>query len=451
MDQENQLTIPYNFTPREYQKNFYNSLANGFKRGVAVWHRRAGKDKVLINLMAKEMYRQVGTYFYFFPTYKQGKKILWNGIGKDGFRYMDHLPEQTRKRTDNTEMLIELYNGSIFQIIGTDNIDSIVGTNPIGCVFSEYALQNPKAWDFIRPILAENDGWALFNYTPRGQNHGFDLANVAKGDPKWFYELLTVEDTKREDGTPVVSQQAIEDERKAGMSDEMINQEFYCDFGAGVHGSYYTVQFKSADEEGRIREVKHNKGALVNTAWDLGVSDDTAIWFFQIIGKEIHVIDYYESHGEGLDHYLNILKEKAQEHEYRYGEHYGPHDLRQREFTSGKSRVETAAKAGLRFNIVNNALSVIDGIEAVRGWFHKLHFDKEKCFDGLRALRSYHKEFDENKQIYKSKPHHDWSSHAADAMRYLILGYREDHMDERETSGPVGRYSLEYLDKYINQ
>ncbi|HPJ97015.1 MAG TPA: hypothetical protein PK022_06865 [Syntrophales bacterium] len=229
-----EITIPYNFQPRGYQTPLYNCVADGFKRAVAVWHRRSGKDKTLLNLIVKEAHKRIGVYYYFFPTYNQGRKVLWDGIDRDGFRYMDHIPEALRGATNQQEMKIRLKCGSIIQIIGTDNIDAIMGTNPVGCVFSEYSLQNPEAWDLIRPILAENGGWAVFNYTPRGRNHGYVLYEMAKNNPEWFCELLTVDDTGG-----VVTPATIQAEREAGMSEEMINQEFYCSFEAALLSCFF--------------------------------------------------------------------------------------------------------------------------------------------------------------------------------------------------------------------
>lgn len=233
------IKLPYNFTPREYQEPFLDAMESGYKRAVEVWHRRAGKDKVFLNFCAKEMFLRVGIYYYFFPTYRQGRLILWDGIDRDGFKYMDHFPAALRKKTRNDEMKITMCNGSIFQIVGTDNIDSVMGTNPVGCVFSEYSLQNPQAWDYIRPILAENDGWAVFNFTPRGRNHAYILREMAKNNKDWWFEELTVDDTKREDGTPVIGPDVIQAERESGMDEAMIQQEYYCSYDAMLSSCFF--------------------------------------------------------------------------------------------------------------------------------------------------------------------------------------------------------------------
>ena len=368
---------------------------------------------------------RVGTYFYFFPTYNQGKKILWEGRDKDGFKFTDHIPMQLRTRTNATEMLIEIQNGSIFQIIGTDNIDSIVGTNPIGCVFSEYALQNPDAWRFIRPILAENGGWAVFNYTPRGKNHGHDIYQLAKNSPDWFCEKLTVDDTN------VLSKEVLEQEKREIIldtgDDALFYQEYYCSFDAPMQGSYYGQQIAKAEEEGRIGNVPFESSVPVDTWWDLGIGDSTAIWFTQSVGNQIRVIDYYENSGEGLAHYIAKLAELRDEHGYIYGYHNAPHDIEVRELGTGKSRYETAMALGVSFYVVPK-MSVEDGINAVRAIFNRCWFDEDKCQKGINALRCYHKEWDEKRMEFKPKPFHDWSAHAADSFRYFAVG----HVDEQK-------------------
>lgn len=268
-----QITIPHNYEPRPYQLPILSALDGGKKRGVCVWHRRSGKDKTFLNYLVKKMFQRVGIYYYFFPNYNQGRKILWDGIDRAGFAYMSHIPVKLRKKTNIQEMKVTLCNNSIFQIVGTDNIDSIMGTNPVGCVFSEYSLQDPQAWDFIRPILLENDGWAIFNYTPRGRNHGYKLYEMAKHNPDWFCELLTVEDTG-----DIITQDMLQAEREAGMDEQLLQQEYYCSFDAALQlcffgdslsrhkdtmaGVRYTLQ---KNKGGDIDLIEDNKGIV--TVW----------------------------------------------------------------------------------------------------------------------------------------------------------------------------------------
>lgn len=394
------------------------AIDNGVKRAVVLWHRRGGKDKTLINLIAKKMFERVGSYYYFMPTYEQGRKILWEGIDKDGFRFIDHIPKELRARVDNQQMVIELKNGSIFRVIGTDKIDAVVGTNPIGCVFSEYSLQNPLAWGYIRPILAENGGWAVFNYTSRGKNHGYDLYRYALNQDDWFVQKLTADDTG------VFTKEQLAKEREQYVledgDDLRFLQEYYNSFDGSVQGSYYGKILQGIEDKKQITNIPYEKLIPVDTWWDLGVGDATAIWFTQSIGKEIRVIDYLESQGEGLPYYAAELQKKG----YVYGEHYAPFDIQVKELGSGVSRLETAKSLGIKFKVVPQ-LSIDDGIQAVRLILNKCWFDEKNCQRGLDCLRQYHKEYDEKRKCYKNTPEHDWSSHGSDAFRYLAVGHKK--------------------------
>lgn len=428
----NSITLPHEFTPRGYQLPILKALDSGYKRAVEVWHRRSGKDKVFINYTAKKMYERIGLYFYLFPTFLQGRKVIWNGRDRDGYKFTDHIPEAIRKRTDNTDMLIETNNGSIFQVVGTDDIDRLRGSNPIGCVFSEWPYQNPSAWDILRPILAENDGWAAFVYTPYGKNHGYTLLETARAFPKlWFSEVLTVDDTH---AIPpdILNQEKLEIIRKDG-SDAFYQQEYMCRFDVPIQGAYYAQQLLVADEAGRIANVPHDPAARVYTFWDLGIDDSMSIWFMQVAGLEFHFIDYLESSGEGIAYYIKQLQEKKN---YIYAKHYAPHDIKVRELGTGRSRYETAKSLGIDFEIVPK-LEIEDGIEAVRNFLSRCWFDKTKCDRGLSALRSYHKEWDEDNQVFKSKPEHDWASHGADAFRTFGVGFQQEVTQQGAVENPI--------------
>lgn len=219
------IDIPFKFKPRFYQIPLFKALDNGILRAIIVWHRRSGKDKACFNYTIKRACERVGTYFYFLPEYSQAKKVIWENIDIDGFKMLDHVPKELLKRINNTDLLIELVNGSVIQLMGADTFDkSGVGTNPIGVVFSEFAVQKEHIWNFLRPILKVNGGWAIFNFTPRGQNHAFKLLELARTLDTWFTQILTVEDTG------ILSLQDIEDERAEGMTQAMVDQEYYCKF-----------------------------------------------------------------------------------------------------------------------------------------------------------------------------------------------------------------------------
>ena len=309
-------------------------------------------------------------------------------------------------------------NGSIIQIIGSENYNALMGTNPVGCVLSEYALQDPRAWDYIRPILRENGGWAVFNSTPRGHNHLYDLYNMAKGNPDWFCELLTIKDTG------VLTEQDMIDERKSGMSEDLIQQEFYCSFDAALPGAFFAREMDQARVQGRICKLPIVPGIPINTYWDLGMDDSTAIWFTQIVGREIHVIDYEEYSGEGLAFYANLLREKKERNGWSYDVHVAPHDIEVRELGTGKSRLEIAAEMGLCFEVAPRPQRKEDAIEAARVLLASCWFDKNRCDLGIQALISYRKDYDEKNRVFRLKPVHDWASHGADAFQTMALGFR---------------------------
>ena len=435
------IEIPHQYKWRPYQMDFWRAARKGFKRFVLVWHRRAGKEKTCWNYLIVQAIRKPGIYYYFFPHFSQGRKILWDGIDKSGFRFLDHIPKELIEGNPNsTEMKVKLKNGSLIQVIGTNNVDSIVGTNPIGCVFTEYSLQDPKAWPLIRPILVENGGWAVFNFTPRGANHGKDLFDMAKGNPKWYCQLLTVKDTG------VVSEADIQAERDAGMSEDFIQQEFFCSFTLGVEGAYYAKYMQEARDEERIGNVPWNKQSRVYTAWDIGYGDSTAIIFYQIAGQEIHIIDYYENHGEGLPHYAGVLQAKG----YTYASHFAPHDIESHSFSSGLSAQEVGAELGIRFTTLPTLkLRLDDGIEALRGLFPRLWLDDDKCKGLIKCLENYRKEFDDRLEVYKNRPLHDKYSHGADAARYLALAVKK-YVDTGKASGMIDDSQSEKWFKQFN-
>jgi phage terminase large subunit len=393
-------------------------MDNGATRASLTWHRRSGKDKSCLNYTIKRMPLRIGTYFYFFPTYAQAKKAIWEGRDKDGFAALDHFPAAYVQSKNVTELQIKTIDGSIFQLVGTDNIDSIMSTNPVGCVFAEYSLQDPRAWEYVRPILRENGGWAIFNQTPRGNNHGKRMNDLAsqlmkEGDPAWFHSLLTINDTG------ILNDEDMDAERREGMDEEMIRQEYYCSFEGVQSGAYYGKQMDQARKDGRICKVVYQPEVGVDTWWDLGIDDAMAIWFTQTIGREVHLIDYMEASGEGFPYYAKELQAKP----YVYASHHAPHDIKVRELGSGKSRLETAASLGIKFEIVPD-IGLADGIDAARSFLARCWFDEEKTERGRDCLVSYHKTWDDKRKTFSSQPYHDWASNGADGFRYLSVGHK---------------------------
>jgi hypothetical protein len=409
------IAVP-DFDPREYQLPFLKAMDEGCRRSVLVWHRRAGKEITCFNWMIKQAFwHRRGTYVYFFPTTGLGKRILWDGCDKEGKRFLDYIPPGIIKGNPNSvEMKIELINGSIIQVIGSDKIIN-VGINPIGCVFSEFSLQDPRTWAFTRPILRENNGWAVFNFTPRGKNHAYDIFLMAKNNPDWFCQKLSIDDTG------VLDESDMEAERNEGMSEQLIQQEYYCSFDQGAEGAYYASLLNKAELDGRLTEVPYDPHVPVDTYWDIGVGDETAILFVQNTGQQIHLIDIYRNEGEGLNHYAKVLRDKADAGNWIYGEHWAPHDIQVRELGSGaQTRLEIARQLGIPFLITPN-LPIAEGIELGRGIFPRLWVDVGNCKFFIKAIENYHKQYNEKLNVYGERPVHDWSSHICDSYRYMAI------------------------------
>ena len=406
------IDLPHRFAPRPYQKGIMRAICQqGIKRGICVWHRRAGKDKTFLNIMAIMAAQTMGTYAYFFPTAVLGRKALWDNIdANSGMRVIDHLPPEIVAKTNEQQMKITLVNGSTIQILGTETLD-VVGGNPIGVIFSESAQHNPMAWDYIRPILRENGGWCIFNGTPRGKNWLHDLLTKNRENPQWYTEVLSVADTG------ALTPEDIEEERRSGMREEMIRQEYFCDFSVGLIGAIYADLIDRARAERRLtNDVLWERGALVWTAWDLGAPENTSIWYFQEIMGEIRLIDFDSGLNLGTAERVAHMIAKG----YSYGGHLLPHDAEAKQKNS-LSFLEELMAAGLgNVRVVPRTHNIWHGITRMREVLPRCRFDATKCAPGIAALEHYHRR--EGKGYVTNDPVHDWSSHPADACRYIGEG-----------------------------
>lgn len=403
------MEIILKYKPRPYQLPILRALDRGIKRAIWCCHRRAGKDVTILNWVITQLAKSKCTCFYVMPSYAQAKKVIWDSITNEGLRIIDYFPDEIVESRNSQEMKIRLINGSLFQLIGSDNIDSLMGTNPKIVVFSEYALQDPAAWDFIRPILKVNGGVAIFISTPRGKNHFYDFFMMARNNPDWFAERLTIEDTN------VLTPQDVAHEISEGMSEELAQQEYYCSFDRGVEGSYYGRLIEKARNERRICNISYEPRSPVHTAWDIGYGDSTSITFWQEIGGELRIIDFYENQGEGIAHYAKIIQNKP----YVYGTHYMPHDAGSGSIQTGRTLQDVAWEQGLKTTILERETDIQIGIEAVRSMLSICYIDEQKCKLLLKCLENYHKKYNEKTQSYSESPLHDWTSHAADAVRYM--------------------------------
>lgn len=428
------VEVPYNWTARDYQKPVLNYLEKGGKRAVCVWHRRAGKGVAIhAGWTVPQCFARRGAYWHVFPTYKQGRRAIWEGqtAGEKATPFRDYFPPSTIVRERDDEMTLWLEGGSMWSVIGSDETDRLVGANPLGVVFDEFSLQQVAAWQFLAPILAENGGWAVFIFTPRGHNHGWQIYNAAKQIPGWFVELLTVDDTRKPDGSRVVPMKLIEEERALGLtSEEIIQQEYWASFTASLQGSYYGAQMDRMLKEKRIREIGTDDQCVVHTGWDLGVGDDTAIWWFQEIHGQVRLLDCLRKSDQPLSYYCRILQEKREANNWVYGEHLWPHDAEHREFTTAKTRIDSFREYGFRARTVP-IMSFADGIDLTRALLNRSVIDEEKCKVGIQALREYAKKETGRRDPTTNLPEYDdgtpvknWTRHMADALRTVACGMR---------------------------
>lgn len=397
------------YRPRPLQLEIHDRLR---RFSVLVCHRRFGKTVLCINklvMQARTEPRHNPRYAYVAPLYRQAKQAAWD--------YLKYFSAAEEGRTANeTELRVDFPNGARIQLFGANQPDALRGMYFDGAILDEYALMSPRAWsEVLRPALADRGGFAIFIGTPKGRNAFYDLYERARSgaDPDWYAGLYKASDTGVLDPAELAA-------ARRDMSEEEYEQEFECSFQAAIAGAYYGKAMAVAEAEGRIRRVPWEPALPVHTAWDLGIGDSTAIWFVQLAGREVRWIDFYENAGQGLEHYVKHLQAKP----YVYGDHLMPHDVAVRELGSGRSRIELLRNWGVKPRIVPQQ-SVEDGINALRILLPRSWFDAEKCSRGLEALRQYRREWDEKGGLFRPRPLHDWTSHAADAARYAALGLRE--------------------------
>ncbi len=344
-------------------------------------------------------------YAYIAPTYRQAKAVAWDYLKQ----FAGSIP---MVRFHETELRCDLPNGARIQLLGAENPDSLRGIYLDGVVLDEMADMPESLFpEIIRPALSDRKGWACFIGTPRGHNAFYELYAAAESQKDWHTALFRASDTD------ILDDEELEAARSM-MSVDQYAQEYECSWVANVPGSVYGKELQEADDQNRITAVPHLKDHKVDTFWDLGMHDYTAIWFIQQVHRGVvHVIDFYQNQGEGLPHYIRELDQKG----YVYGNHYGPHDLEVRELGTGKSRREAAYNLGLNFRVVPR-LPLEDGIHAARMLIPRCHFDRDNCREGLEALRHYHRKYNERTRSFRDQPVHDWSSHAADAWRTAAIG-----------------------------
>ena len=397
--------IEIDYKPRKHAEA-YHSRTERF--AVLVAHRRFGKTVAAINDLIRACFsvdKKDVRVAYIAPYLSQAKAVAWDYA----LEYTIDIPDI---KINHSELRIDFSNGSRFRLYGADNYNAMRGLYFDAIVCDEMADFPASAWPTVlRPSLTDRKGSCTFISTPKGKNEFWELYEYAKTDPTWWSGMFKASQTD------ILDPEELE-EAKITMGEDRYEQEFECSFEAAIVGAYYAMEMKTATQDNRITTVPYDPSVGVVTAWDLGIGDSTAIWFAQYVGQEIRVIDYYENSGVGLDHYAKELSSKN----YHYMDHILPHDVQVKELGTGKSRLETLHNLGIQDVTIAPKLAIEDGIQAARSMLNRCWFDEEKCNRGIEALRQYRREFDEKNKTWRGRPLHDWTSHGADAWRYLAVG-----------------------------
>jgi phage terminase large subunit len=417
------------FRVRPYQAAFHKALVNRtHDRLLAIWHRRAGKDEIVLNAMRTAALSSPGTYWHCFPEQAQARKAIWNGVnGKTGKRRIfEAFPAQVIKRMQDDDMFIELRNGGTFQLIGSDRYDSTVGSGPKGVGYSEWALSNPAAWAYHQPMIRESKGFAAFITTPRGNNHAKTMLDNAKGNPAWFSEVLTAEDT----GALSVEELAdalAEYQGLWGMDlgRALFEQEYLCSFAGAMVGAYYGAEMAKAERDGRVCVVDVDPAYPVHTAWDLGKAVNNPIWCFQVIGSQLRIVDFYQPESLNVEDWCFELNRRGYN-----GNDYVPHDIITTEWGSSRTRIEVLTALGRKPKRIP-MVSVADGQQAGRVAINSMVMDKGRCGDvGAEGLKAYRREWDQDMKRFRDTPVKDWSEHIGSAWRYLGLSWKEARVEK---------------------
>jgi len=424
------IQIPNNWRPRDYQLPAWCYLENGGKHAELIWHRRSGKDEIALHWGAVSCMRRPATYWHMLPQASQARKAIWESVNPHtGIRRIDEaFPLELRATTREQEMMIKFKNGATWQVLGSDNYNSLVGSPPAGVVYSEWALANPTARAYLRPILAENNGWQMFITTPRGKNHAFKTYNAAINQPGSFSQILPAQKTS------VLTLDRLAEERQSYIDDfgedmgiALFEQEYECSFEAAIMGAVYGKEISVLRQENRIGNFPYDPEFPVHTAWDIGRSDNTSIWFYQVTFQGVRVIDYHTSSLKDVDFYIDLLRGKP----FKIDLLNLPHDAKAKRLGMKRTVEEQFRDAGFKVFVLP-ALSIQDGIQAARKTLKMCTFNMEACDEGLETLAQYRYEWNLDRRIFTQSPVHDWTSHTADAFRYLSMAWFKNKKPEQK-------------------
>lgn len=421
--------ITYEFRVRWYQQAFHHALVNRtHDRLMAVWHRRAGKDEIVLNAMRELAWKDPGTYWHCFPEQKQARKAIWNGVnGHTGKRrILEAFPPPMIKRMQDDDMFIELTNGATFQLIGSDRYDSTVGSGPKGIAYSEWALSNPSAWAYHSPMIRESGGFAAFITTPRGNNHAKTMFDRALTNESWFAELLSIHDTQALTQEQLAEAlQEYQDLHGIELGLSFFEQEYECSFAGAMVGSYWGGEMARAERAGRMQPIEIDPNHPVHTIWDLGKAVNNPLWCIQVINGFVHVVDFYRPDTDDLDEWCRWLDERGY-----HGDDYVPDDVLDPVWGSNHTRWDML-KAKKRKPRLVKRIAVAEGIHAGRetikvAYFHRANDERgERVQLGIEGLKSYRREWDDERKTFLENPYKDWAEHIGSAWRYLGLAWRE--------------------------
>lgn len=403
--------------PRHYQVPYMAAMDNGCKFAVWVMHRRGGKDRTALAQVCKQAFRRVGLYWHCLPTIKQGRKVVWDNITSEGKNLIRQtFPDELVKGRWQDEMKLELANGSIVQIVGADNFNSLVGASPVHVTFSEWSLTDPRAYDFVRPILRENGGSVSFIFTPRGYNHAHRTLEIAKKLPGAFVAVMSIRETG------VLTEAHMDEERAAGMPEELIQQEYYCDFSSANVGAIVGRYLSAAEREGRVNaDVTYSPGSRIVVSGDIGYRDAAAFWFWQLRHGGFDLIHYEEGTGMDADDWITRLQEVG----IPIDMIYLPHDARAKTFSTKHTVIERFASAFAGKCDIVPKTSLQDRINAARTVLPRCRFHTDRCARGLEALRAWAFKWDDERRIFSAEPDHNWASHGSDGYSYGAQIVRE--------------------------